>query len=85
MEWGAIAATHLMDGLPDPRKPPDAQAHSGIDRNITHQLKTYRIEDPPVKQEKDAPLRIIHSILVAAAIASNPQTQKVAGLVQLGL
>ena len=32
--WGEIAATHLLDGLSDPRKPPDAQAHTGLDRRL---------------------------------------------------
>ena len=49
--WGMIVATHLLDGLPDPRNPPDAQDHTGLVRCITHQIKTYGIEDPLVKQE----------------------------------
>ena len=38
--WGMIAATHLLDGLPNPRKPPGAQAHTGLYRRLARQLKT---------------------------------------------
>ena len=47
--WGAIATSHLLDGLPDPRKPADSQAHTRIDKHLTRQLKTYGLEDPPVR------------------------------------
>ena len=47
---GKIAATHILGGLHDPRKPPNAQAHTGLDRLLTRQLKTYGLEDPPIKQ-----------------------------------
>ena len=46
--WGAIATTHLLDGLSDPRKPADYQAHTGLNKRLTRQLKTYSLEDPPV-------------------------------------
>ena len=44
--WGGIASTHLLDGLPDPRNPPNAQAYTSLDRRLGHQLKTYGVEDP---------------------------------------
>ena len=76
--------TNLLDGLPDPRNPPDAQAYTRLDRFLIHQLKTYDIDYPLVKQEKAAPLGIIHSIVAAVAIASNPKTRQVTDLVTLG-
>ena len=57
--WGAIATTHLLDGLPDPRKLADPQAHTGIDKRLTRQLKTYGLKDPLVRREKATPLRIM--------------------------
>ena len=47
--WGAIATAHLLDGLSDPRKLADSQAHTGLDKRLTRQLKTYDLEDPPVR------------------------------------
>ena len=82
--WGEIAATHLLDGLPDPRKPPDAQAHTGLDRHLARQLKTYSLEDPPTRQEKALPLSIVHSIVATASLSSNIRTRQVADLVTLG-
>ena len=82
--WGEIATTHLLDGLPDPRKPPDAQAHTGLDIRLARQLITYGLEDPPIKQEKATPLGIVQSIVAAASFSSNTKTCQVAHLVILG-
>ena len=82
--WGEIVAIHLLDGLPEPRNTPDAQAHTGLDIRLVRQLKTYGLEDPPFKQEKAAPLGIIHFIVATAAFSSNPKTRQVADLVTLG-
>ena len=46
---GAVAATHLLAGLPDPRKPTDFQANDILDMRLSRQLKTYGIDDPPVR------------------------------------
>ena len=64
--WGAIATTHLLDGLPDPITPADSQAHTGLDKRLTRQLKTYGLKDPPVRREKGIPLRIVQSIVAKA-------------------
>ena len=61
--WGVIAETHLLDGLPDPRKTIDEKSHTGLGRSLAHQIKIHTIEDPPVNQDKSSPLCIIHSIL----------------------
>ena len=82
--WGAIAAAHLLDGLPYPRNPPNKQAHTGLNRRLTCQIKTYDIEDPPVKQEKASPLGIVHFIVDATTNISNSKTRHVSDLAQLG-
>ena len=50
--WGAIATAHLLDGLPDPRKTADSQAHGGIDKHLTQKLKIYGLKDAPPSDEK---------------------------------
>ena len=51
---------------------------------ISWQLKTYGIEDPPVKREKAIPFGIVHSIVSAANASSDQKTQHMANLVVLG-
>ena len=48
--WGAIAATHLLADLSDPRNPTNSQANDRLDMRLSQQLKTYRIEEPPVRR-----------------------------------
>ena len=81
--WGVITVTHLLDGLPDHRKPPDAQDHTGRDRRLTRQLKTYGIEDPPAKREYAALLGIVQSFVAMAATTFYPKTHHLTKLVQL--
>ena len=54
----SIPEIHLIDGLPYPIKTPDAQAHTGLDRRLNHQLKTYRIEDPLLSGGNPPPLAL---------------------------
>ena len=82
--WGAIADTHLLAGLSDPWKPTNSQANGGLDMLLSRQLKTYRIEGPPVRREKATPLGIVHSIVSAANSASDQKTRQTADLVILG-
>ena len=82
--WGVIAATHLLAGLPDPRNPTKSQANEGLDIQLSRQLKTYRIEDPPVRREKAIPLGIVHSIVSVANAASDQKTRHTADQVVLG-
>ena len=63
--------SHLRDGLPDPRKPANSQAHTGLNKRLTRQLKIYKLEDPPFQREKSIPLGIVHSILVEAEVEAN--------------
>ena len=41
--------SHLLDGLPGPRKSADYQAHTGLDKRLTRQLKTYSRGSIPAK------------------------------------
>ena len=76
--WGAIAATHLLADLLDPRKPTDSQAIDGLDMRLSWQLKTYGIEDPSIRRGKATPTGIVHSIVSAANSASDQKTQNTA-------
>ena len=38
--WGAIAATHLLDGLPDPINSLYSQSHTRLGRHLARQLKS---------------------------------------------
>ena len=71
LAWKVVEETHLLYGIPKPRNPPDTQSHTGLDRRLTRQLKTYSIEDPPSNQDKAIPLGIVHSIVAAVATATN--------------
>ena len=82
---GAIATSHLVDGLPDPIKPADSQPHNRIDKRLMRQLKTYGLEDPPVRREKSIPLGIVHSIVAAAASSSDPRAHHISYQVTIGL
>ena len=79
---GAIAETHLMDGLPYPINIPYSQAHTVLDRSLTYQLKTYDVEEPPAKREKASPLGIVRYIVDAAATTTDPKTFNISNLVQ---
>ena len=75
---------HLLDGLPDPRKPADSQALTGLDKRLTRQLNTYGLKDPPVQQEKATPLRIVQSIVAEAATSSDTSSHHITDLVTIG-
>ena len=79
-----IAATHLLDGLPDHRKPPDNQYNTGMDRRLNRQLKNSRIEEPNFTKDKATPLGIIHIIVAVDATSYESETHNVADLFQLG-
>ena len=49
--WEEIATAHLLDGLPDPRKPANPQSHTGLDKRLTRQLNNYGLKDTPVGRE----------------------------------
>ena len=76
--------THLLDDLPDPKNLPYAQAHTGLERCPTCQIKTYGIEEPPSKPENALPHGIIHSIMASAVTTYNIKTPNVSDMLQLG-
>ena len=76
--------THLLDGMPDPRNPPNSQACTSLNKRLTRKIKTYRIKDPPVNQEKSTLLGIIHSIVAAATSSYDPKAHHIVNLVELG-
>ena len=67
-----------------PQKPADPQAHTGINKRLTQQLKIYGLEDPPVRQEKATPPGIVHSIVAKAATSSDTRSHHIANLVTIG-
>ena len=69
---------------PTPESLPDSRAYTGLARPLSHQLKTYVIDDLPIKCEKFISLGIIQFIMTAGASASDPKTCHIANLVQLG-
>ena len=82
--WGAIATAHLLDGLPEPIKPANSQAHTGLDKCLMWKLKTYGLKDPPVRQEKSIPLVIVHSIVSEASTSSDTRSYHIVDLVTIG-
>ena len=76
--------THLLDGLPNPRKLSNSQDHSGLDKHLTRQLNIYGIKDPPVRWEKATPLVIVHSIMSEETPSSDRKSHQIPNLVQLG-
>ena len=83
--WGAIATAHLLDGLSDPRKPADSQAHTRLGKRLTRQLKTYGLEDSPARQENVIPLGIMHSTVAATDTSSNRRSHHISNLFTIGL
>ena len=53
--WGEIAMSQLLDGLPDPIKSVNSQAHTGLDKRLTRKLNTYGLEDPPSNKKRQSP------------------------------
>ena len=82
--WRTIAATHILDGLTDSRRPPDAQSHNGLDRGISPvSFKTTASRTLCSNDKRPPPLVIVPSIMGAAVITSNPKTHQVADQVTL--
>ena len=76
--------THLLDGLPDLRNPPDAQDHTKMDRRLACQLRIYSIKDTHAKLYKVVILGTIYYVVSAATTVTNPKPHHVSDLIQLG-
>ena len=59
--WRAIAEVHLLEGLPDPRKPLGS-ASSNLDKRLFRMLRHYSFQDPPSSREKAVPLGLVMSL-----------------------
>ena len=58
--WRAIAEVHLLEGLPDPRKPPGSSSKD-LDKRLSRILRHYAYQDPPpVQARKICPARLGH-------------------------
>ena len=64
--WRAIAQTHLLEGRPDPRKPPNSTSIS-LDLRLSRQLRNYSFVDPPPAREKAIPLGLVMDIAKSAS------------------
>ena len=80
--WRAIAETHLLEGLPDPRKRPGSSAKD-LDKRLSRMTRHYSLVDPPPKREKAIPLGLVISI--GGQADSSPKAQCTADLIQIGL
>ena len=58
--------------------------HTGLDKRLMRQLKTYGLEDLPIHQEKSTPLGIVHFIVTAAATPFDPRIHYIVDLITIG-
>ena len=49
--WRAVAKVHLLEGRPDPRKPPGSSSRD-LDKRLTRMLRHWGYQDPPPLREK---------------------------------
>ena len=68
--WRAVAEVHLLEGLPEPRKPPGSSSKD-IDKRLSRMLRHYSYQDPPSSREKTNPLGLVISI--AASVDGSPK------------
>ena len=66
--WRAVAEAHLLEGRPDPRKPPGSSSRD-LDKRLTQMLRHWGYQDPP-RREKAIPLGfVVFAVTHAAADA----------------
>lgn len=80
--WRAVAETHLLEGLHDPRKPYGSTIKD-LDKRLTRQLRHYSFQDPPSKREKAIPRGLVTQ--AAQAADSSPLAQCMACLILIAL
>ena len=49
--WRAVAEVHLLEGLPDPCKPPGSISRD-LDKRLTRRLRHGGYQDPPPREER---------------------------------
>ena len=57
-EWSAVAEVHLLEGRPDPRKPPGSSSRD-LEKRLTRMLRHWGYQDPPPQREKAIPLGFV--------------------------
>ena len=80
--WLAVATTHLLEGRPDPRKPPGMGGRE-LDKRLSRQLKYYSNLDPPPRREKPVPLGLV--VAAAKGSRSTPRDRCLGDLIQIAL
>ena len=53
--WRAVAEVHLLEGRPDPRKPPGSSSRN-LDKRLTRMLRHWGYQDPPPPEERSQSL-----------------------------
>ena len=51
--WRAVAEVHLLEGRPDPRKPPGSSSRN-LDKRLTRMLRHWGYQDPPPEERKQS-------------------------------
>ena len=51
--WRAVAEVHLLEGRPDPRKPPGSSSRD-LDKRLTRMLRHWGYQDPHPKERKQS-------------------------------
>ena len=52
-EWSAIAEVHLLEGRPDPRKPPGSRIRK-LDKRLTRMLRHWGYQEPPSEERSQS-------------------------------
>ena len=50
--WRAVAEVHLLEGRPDPRKPPGSSSRN-MDKRLTRMLRHWGYQDPPPPPKRE--------------------------------
>ena len=59
--WRAIAEVHLLEVLPDPRKP-SCSSSKDLDKRLSRMLRHYSYQEPPSRREKKIQQGLVMSI-----------------------
>ena len=80
--WRSVATTHLLEGRPDPRKPPGVGGKD-LEKRLSRQLRHYSSQDPPTRREKPVPLGLV--VAAAKGSRNTPRDRCLGDLIQLAL
>ena len=51
--WCAVAKVHLLEGRPDPRKPPGSRIRK-LDKRLTRMLRHWGYQEPPSEERSQS-------------------------------